>query len=134
VRRERAVPCEDDVDGGLEREGEGAWDLVWEVTGDGANLFREEWRLYIGGRGSTVRGDLRRERGRCRLTEERGGRGFRRGAVDGCRNLLARLQAAGWSGAEGASEGSGRWFFSDLPCLTAVVGAGEAGARPRDVP
>jgi hypothetical protein len=28
VRRERAVPCEDDVDGGLEREREGAWDLV----------------------------------------------------------------------------------------------------------
>jgi hypothetical protein len=68
-RRERAVTCEDDVDGGLEREGEGAWDLVWEVEEGGANLFREEWRLYIVGRGSTRRGDLRRERGRCRLTE-----------------------------------------------------------------
>jgi hypothetical protein len=96
------------------REGEGRREDVWEVPGDGADLFREEWRLYIGGRGSTGRGDLRRERGRCRLTKGRGGRGFRRRAAACCGVLLAHLWAAGWSGAEGASngcgEGSGSFF------------------------
>jgi hypothetical protein len=58
--------------GELEREGDGAGDLVWEVEGGEGSLFREEWRLYIGGRGSTGRVDLRREDGRCRLWREEG--------------------------------------------------------------
>jgi hypothetical protein len=103
-RQRSAVYWEHGVELLGHREGEGRRGDVWEVPGAGADLFREKWRLYIGGRGSMGRGDLRREHGRCQLTEERGGRGFRRGAVDGCRNLLARLQAAGWCG--GSSRGA----------------------------
>jgi hypothetical protein len=80
-------------------------------------LFREERRLFIVGRGSTRRGDLRPERGRCRLTKGRGGRGFRWRAAACCGVLLARLPAAGWSGAEGASDGCGEGsgvFFSSM--------------------
>jgi hypothetical protein len=94
-------------------------------------LFRQTGGPFIGGRGSTGRGDLRRERGWCRLTKGRGGRGFRRGAAACCGVLLAHSQAAGWSGAEGASDGCGEGVRGVLllfiPCLTAWVGAGEAG-------
>jgi hypothetical protein len=68
-RREREALCGAASTGELEREGYGAWDLVWEVEGGEGSLFREEWRLYIGGRGSTGRVDRRPAHCVCRLWE-----------------------------------------------------------------
>jgi hypothetical protein len=79
---------------------------------------------FIGGRGSTRRGDLGRERGRCRLQKGRGGRGFRRRAAACCGVLLAHLRAAGWSGAEGASNGCGEGSGVVLLCSSVSHGPG----------
>jgi hypothetical protein len=47
--------------------------------------------------------------------------------------LLARLRAAGWSGAEGASDAWGTWSGDVLPGLMVGVRAGETGDRQRRV-
>jgi hypothetical protein len=73
------------------------------------NLSCQQWRPFIGGRGSRRGVDRRPEHGRCQLKKGRGGRCFRRRAAACCGVLLARLRAAAWCGAEGASEGGGGW-------------------------
>jgi hypothetical protein len=131
VRRERAVTCEDDVDGGLEREGEGAWDVFWEVEGGEVHLSCKQWRpFYSREREHEARGSAERAR-------PVSANGVKRGGVGGCCGLRC---AAGESWRDGrgrdglvqreqvmaVGRGPG-WFSSFLPCLTAWVGAGEAG-------
>jgi hypothetical protein len=93
------------------------------------HLSCKQWRPFIVGRGSTGRGDLRRERGRCWLTKGRGGRGFRRRAAACCGVLLAHWRAAGWSGAEGASNGCGEGSGSFLPFFSRSHGPGSGQGR-----
>jgi hypothetical protein len=47
------VACEDNVAGELDGVIESREEVVWGGTGDAVSLFREEWRLFIDGRGST---------------------------------------------------------------------------------
>jgi hypothetical protein len=73
------------------------------------------------------------EHGRCQLKKGQGGRCFRRRAATCCGGLLARLRAAGWSGAEGASDAWWTWSGDVLPGLMVGVQAGETGDRQRSV-
>jgi hypothetical protein len=41
------------IDGYGHREGDGEGDDVWEVAGDGMNLFGQKWWPFIGQRGGT---------------------------------------------------------------------------------
>jgi hypothetical protein len=71
--------------------------------------------------------DRQPEHSRCRLQKGRGGRGFRRRAAACCGVLLARLRAAGWSGAEGASDGCGEGSGVVLLFLSTFHGRGLGG-------
>jgi hypothetical protein len=66
------VACEDDVAGELEIWRERTGEDVWEVSGDGVDLFRKEGWLFIDGRGSMKDGLGRPGHSACRLWEGKG--------------------------------------------------------------
>jgi hypothetical protein len=121
-----------------EREGAERREVVWEVAGDGVGSIVCSEGLFIGRSGLSRRWPVRGGLAMCIGDAGRGGLG----------SVLAGFGlgvGALWAGvgeitlvgivqrAEGKRGGSGR-FPSCLPCLTARVGAGEAGARPRGSP
>jgi hypothetical protein len=129
------VACEDDVAGELEIWRERTGEDVWEVSGEGVDLFRKEGWPFIGRRGSTGGVQWRTGHRACRLWEGQGVALARRGHVRRCCGDIGNAMAQ--QGDEGEREeqwpevGGPGVFSSVLPCLTARVGAGEAGDRQR---
>jgi hypothetical protein len=123
------VTCEDDIDGGLEREGEGAWDLVWEVEGGEVHLSCKQWRpFYSREREHGARGSA--ERARPVLANR-----VKRGGVGGCCGLRC---AAGESWRDGrgrdglVQRGTRKWaggvlLFSSMSHVR-CLGRGDRGS------
>jgi hypothetical protein len=125
------VTCEDDVDGGLEREGEGAWDLVWEVEAGEVHLSCKQWRpFYSREREHRARGSAERARPVSANGVKRGGVGGCCGVLQVSPGVMGEVGMVWFRGGQGSGLGV---FFSSPPCLTSGVWAGETGGRQQGV-